>query len=131
MPDGGVDQIHFTDTAAVMLKGCDFFRIRRPQEDRTIATGPAGIVGRVAKISDPILRELGFPSGSYFTNPKVEIADECGPSPVGRKNTVRHIGPIDGNTFGSRGVAFPTVVIDVEGNRAATFFKSELGERKS
>src|SRR5213594_1126710 len=130
MPDSGVNQIHFTDTATVMLKRCDFFRIRRPEQDRTIATGPAGIVGRVAKIFNPILRELNFPSRSYVTNPKVEIADECGAPAVGGGNAVDHIGPVGGNTGRPRRVAFPTAVLNVEGNRAITVFESELGEGK-
>src|SRR2546422_8558880 len=130
MPDSGVNQIHFTDTATVMLKRCDFFRIRRPEQDRTIAPGPAGIVGRVAKIFNPILRELNFPSRSYVTNPKVEIADECGAPAVGGGNAVDHIGPVGGNTGRPRRIAFPTAGFNVVRKDRRPVLVNETGERK-
>jgi hypothetical protein len=42
--------IHIGNAALVLLKGGDFFRIRRPTKNCAVAVSPAGIVGRVTEI---------------------------------------------------------------------------------
>ena len=130
MPDSRVNQVHFTDTAAVMLKCCNFLRIRRPQQHRTIATGPAGIVCRIAEIFYPIFCELSLLPRSHVANPKIKIADKCGAPAVGRENAVGDFSSIDGNTFRPRPVALPTALFNVKGDRAVAVFESELRKRK-
>src|SRR5262249_52362656 len=58
MRDGGMDKIHLTPSAAVVLERGNFFRVGRPEQDRTIAAAPTGVIGRVAKILYPVLGEL-------------------------------------------------------------------------
>ena len=69
MADGGVHQIHLADAAAVVLKCRDLFRIRRPEQNRPIAAGPAGVVGCVAKIFHAVLRELRLLAGGRHREP--------------------------------------------------------------
>src|SRR5438876_12012377 len=78
MSDSGTHEIHLADTPGVMLKRRDLLRIRRPQEHRTIALRPTGIVGGVTKILHAILGQLCLLTGGGISYPKVVVADERG-----------------------------------------------------
>src|SRR5216684_4587841 len=111
MADLGADQVHLTDTALVLLEGCDLFRIGGPQHHRTIAVGPAGVVGGVAEVLHAISRKLSLTAGVRITHPQIEIADEDGAFPVGREDLIaRGIG----NAAIRLGIANPGALTDVE-----------------
>src|SRR5689334_22883349 len=63
MSDACVGQIHLADASGIMLKGGKALRVRRPEYDGVAAAGPAGIVGRISKVLDAILRQLSFLAG--------------------------------------------------------------------
>ena len=130
MAHSGMDQIHFTGTAAVVLKSCNFSRIGGPQEDRTVASCPTGIVGRVAEILHTVLRELSFLPGDDVADPQVEITNECGTLAVGRENAVGNPIPVGRSAFRALGVALPSAVAYVKRDRAVTIFESKLSEGK-
>jgi hypothetical protein len=76
MADLGIDQIHLADLTLILLEGRDFLRVRRPHEDRTVATGPAGVVGGVAEILDAVGRQRRLAAGRHVAHPEIPVADK-------------------------------------------------------
>src|SRR5690606_30311610 len=76
MPDHGLHQHHVAGLALVLLEGGDLRGIRRPDQDRAVAVGPAGVVGGVAVVGGAVRRELGLGAGFDVPDPQVPVADE-------------------------------------------------------
>src|SRR6266850_243386 len=130
MADTGVNQIHFPDTAPVVLKRRYFFGIGRPQENGAIAFDPAGVVGRISKILHSISGQLRvLPRGSV-AHPQVGIANERCALAVRREYAVGNFTPVRRSASGALDVASPAAIADIEGNPAVPVFKSELRERQ-
>src|SRR5262249_56296635 len=55
MPDAGMDKIHLTHSAAVVLERGNFFRVGRPEQDRTIAAPPTALINRITQIPYPVI----------------------------------------------------------------------------
>ncbi len=86
----GVDQIHLPGLALVLLEGGDPVRIRRPLHDRLIGVLPAGVVGGVAVILDPVGGQLGLGAGGQLAHPQVPVANErLGPLVRGQRAGLR------------------------------------------
>jgi hypothetical protein len=84
MPDLGLDQIHFSGAALVLLEGGNLFRIGRPQKDGAIAVNPAGVVRGVAEIFHAVGSQLRFLVAGDVAQPKIPVANEGGALAVGR-----------------------------------------------
>src|SRR5262249_45925926 len=84
VPDLRLDEVHIAHFALVLLRRRNSFAIRRPQQDRPVAAGPTGVIGRVAKVLGAIGGELLPLAGRHVANPEVPIANEGGALAVGR-----------------------------------------------
>src|ERR1700683_5495711 len=102
MADFRADQIHFADTALVLLKRGDLFRIGRPNQDRAVAAGPSGVIGGVAEVLHAIGGELRFFAAGNVANPEVVIAD------IRRRFTIRRRHVVaSGSTTATAALACP------------------------
>ncbi len=84
MADPGLDQVHLPHSALVLLEGGDLLRIGRPQQDRAVAAGPAGVVGGVAEVLDAVGRQGLLRACPRLLQPEVVVLDEGRPLAVGR-----------------------------------------------
>src|SRR5262245_24393177 len=84
MANFGIDQVHLADLTLVLLEGRDLLRVGRPHEDRTVAAGPAGVVGGVAEILDAVGGQRRLAAGRSVAHPEIPVADERYALPVWR-----------------------------------------------
>ena len=75
-------EVHVADVPLVLLKGCDLFRVGRPDQDGPVALRPAGVVGRVAEILHAISGQRPLRAGRDVADPQVPVLD------VGRARTI-------------------------------------------
>src|SRR5437762_7416225 len=82
--DASIDEVHVTDFALILLLRRDLSRIRRPEENRSIAVHPSGVVGGVTEVLPAVCRELRLASARHVANPKVPVTNEGRSFRVGR-----------------------------------------------
>src|SRR4029079_18971815 len=84
MPDLGLDEIHVAHFALFVRRGGDLLGIGRPEQNRPITAGPAGVVRRVAEVLGAFGRELLLVTGCHVADPEIPIANERGALAVRR-----------------------------------------------
>src|SRR6185437_429117 len=72
-----VDEIHVADVAIILLLCSDLFRVRRPENDWTIAVYPACVVGCVAEIFLAVRGQLLLATRGDVADPEIPVANEC------------------------------------------------------
>ena len=70
------DQIRLTDTALILLEGCDPARVGRPENDGVMGVLPSGVVGGVAEIIYPVCGELRLFARGELAYPEIVVANE-------------------------------------------------------
>ena len=88
MPDLGGHKVHLTDEAAVMLEGCNFLRVWRPEDHWLVASDPSRIVGCVAVMFNTISRELCLSARGQVTHPEIMLSDKYSFLSIGGNNSI-------------------------------------------
>src|SRR5437879_2769243 len=86
--DCRVHEIHIARAPLVLLVGGDPLRVRRPQEDRTAAPGPARVVRGVAVVLHAVVGQLRLAAAVDVAYPQIPVPDECGSFTVRRTRLV-------------------------------------------
>ena len=89
-------EVHVADFPLVLLKGCDLFRVGRPDQDGPVALRPAGVVGGVAEVLHAVSGQRPFRAGRDVADPEVPVLDVRRTRAIGRLDVIgrrRRVGP--------------------------------------